>query len=504
MKEEYVLEMRHVSKRFPGVKALDNVTFQLKKQSIHALVGENGAGKSTLMKILSGVHLPDEGDICINGEPIVISNPKDSLTHGISMIYQEMNPVPEMTVAENLFLGHEYVKGPVLNKRRMLQEAKDVLKRCGVDLDPGEKMKHLSVAQVQLVEIVKAVFYDSQVIVMDEPTSAITEREVENLFQIIHRLVADGKSIIYITHKMDEIFKICDTVTVLRDGQFIGSSPISELTREQIITMMVGRELSNLFPKEFAEIGEIALEVRNLCKAGKFQNISFHVRKGEILGIAGLVGAGRTEVMEAIFGVNPPDSGEIIVNGKSVKIRSPIEAINNGLAFSVEDRKLLGLNLQGTVKDNIAIVNLSAYCVAGGVVNEKLLVKSADAQIEALRIKTPSREQLVGNLSGGNQQKIVLAKWLLRQPDILILDEPTRGIDVGAKAEIYTLMCQMAKQGKAIIMISSELPEIIGMSDRVIVLHEGTLTGELSRDKLSQEVILSYAAGYDTDKKTGV
>jgi inositol transport system ATP-binding protein len=378
----------------------------------------------------------------------------------------------------------------------MLREAKKMLEGCGVNLNPNIKMNKLSVAEKQLIEIVKAIFYNSQIVVMDEPTSAITEKEVENLFGIIRKLIQDGKSVIYITHKMDEIFKICDNATVLRDGRLIGSKPIEELDKQQIISMMVGRDLqNNLFTKLDAEIGEVALEVKNLTFKGKFENISFHVKKGEILGVAGLMGAGRSEVMETIFGLRKADSGEIFIHGKKVNIKSPKDAIKNKVAFITEDRKLLGLNLVASVKDNISLVNLSNCCVCGNVIDLKKVRDTVDSQITVLRIKTPSREQIVNNLSGGNQQKVVLAKWLLCEPDILILDEPTRGIDVGAKAEIYRLISTMAQEGKTIIMISSELPEIIGMSDRVIVLHEGQLTGELSRSELDQEKIMTYAAG---------
>lgn len=497
MSEEYVLQMKNISKNFPGVKALDNVSLNLKKQSVHTLVGENGAGKSTLMKILSGMYRPDQGEILINGQQVTISNPRESINLGVSMIYQELNPIPEMTIEENLFMGREYANGPVLDKRRMRKEAKGMLQNLGLHLDPGTKMQELSVAQMQLVEIVKAIFYNSQIVVMDEPTSAITEKEVDNLFQVIDRLIADGKSIIYITHKMDEIFKICDTVTVLRDGALIGSKPLEELDKQKIISMMVGRELDAIFPKVEAKIGDVALEVKNLTRKGEFKNISFDVKKGEILGVAGLMGAGRSEVMETIFGFRKANGGEVFVHGKKVNIKTPKDAIKNKIAFVTEDRKRLGLNLMASVKDNIALANLDKYS-SGSVVNGKKVRDAVDTQIKSLSIKTPSRDQIVDNLSGGNQQKVVLGKWLLSEPDILILDEPTRGIDVGAKAEIHKLMGVMAQAGKAIIMISSELPEIIGMSDRVIVLHEGEITGELSREELDQEKILTYAAGYNT------
>lgn len=502
MSEEYILQMKDISKSFPGVKALDHVNFNLKRQSVHTIVGENGAGKSTLMKILSGMYTPDEGEIIIDGNQVTIQNPKESLQHGISMIYQELNPIPEMTIAENLFMGRELTKGLILDKKSMLIEARKMLEDCGICINPNTKMNKLSVAEMQLIEIVKAIFYNSQIIVMDEPTSALTEKEVENLFRIIAKMVNEGKSIIYITHKMDEIFKICDTATVLRDGRFIGSESIENLDQQKIITMMVGRDLSNhLFTKLETEVGEVSLEVKNLTVNGKFHDISFYVRKGEILGVSGLMGAGRSEVMETIFGLRKADSGDILIHGKKVTIKSPRDAIKNRMAFITEDRKLLGLNLIGTVKDNIALVSLANYCIGGSIVNLKKVRDVADTQINKLRIKTPSREQIVNNLSGGNQQKVVLAKWLLCEPDILILDEPTRGIDVGAKAEIYKLICIMAQQGKSIIMISSEMPEIIGMSDRVIVLHEGELTGELDRSEIDQEKIMAYAAGSITSNK---
>jgi len=501
MSEEYALQMKSISKSFPGVKALDHVNLMLKKKSVHALVGENGAGKSTLMKILTGMYTPDEGEIIVKGKSVTISNAKESLGYGISMIYQELNPVPEMTVRENLFLGRELTKGPMLDIRRMREESKKMLASCNVDLDPNTKMKYLSVAQQQLVEIVKAVFHNSDIIVMDEPTSAITEDEVTHLFEIIRKLIDDGKSIIFITHRLDEIFEICDTMTILRDGQYIDSRPIEGMVKQDIISMMVGRELTNnIYTKYNTKIGEVTLEVKNLTSAdGRFKDISFQARQGEILGVAGLMGAGRSEVMETIFGIRKASGGEVFVHGRKVQIKSAQDAIKNKIAFITEDRKVLGLNLLGSVKDNIALVNLPRYC-SGAVINHSKVRQVVDRQIEALNIKTPSRDQIVNNLSGGNQQKVVLAKWLLCEPDILILDEPTRGIDVGAKAEIYKLISAMAQEGKTVIMISSELPEVIGMSDRIIVLFEGKLTGELNvRDnegaEVSQDNIMSLASG---------
>lgn len=500
--EDYILQMKNVCKYFPGVKALNGVNLNLKKQSVHALCGENGAGKSTLMKVLSGVYRPDEGEIWINGEKVSFNGTKDSFEHGIAMVYQELSPIPEMTIVENMFLGVEKTKGIVLDKKRMVQECKEALAACGVELSPFMKAKDMSTAELQLVEIVKAVWNDAKIIIMDEPTSAITEAEVANLFRIIDNLVKDGKSIIYITHKMDEIFKICDTVTVIRDGKYIGSSPVENITHDEIVSMMVGRELSNIFPKIECNIGDVALEVKGLTRAGEFRDISFKVHKGEILGVAGLMGAGRSETMETIFGFRKKDSGEIYKDGQKIEINSPSDAIKHNIAFVTEDRKRTGLNLEATIKDNIAICNLDEVCQPKGIISSRKMNQAAEKQVKALGIKTPSINQIVNNLSGGNQQKVVLAKWLLTVPDVLIMDEPTRGIDVGAKSEIHKMMGELCKAGKAVIMISSEMPEVMGMSDRIIVLHEGDLTGELKREEFSQERILELAAGI-TNKQEG-
>lgn len=495
MQEQYVLEMENISKRFPGVQALNNASFRVKKGTVHALMGENGAGKSTMMKILGGMYKPDAGTIKLKGKEIELTSPSDSLNHGISMIHQELTSVFHMTIAENIFLGREPTIGNIwVNEKKLNENTKDLLKSLEIPLGPKTMMKDLSIAKMQLVEIAKAISYNSDIIIMDEPTSAITDREVAHLFSIIRSLTKKGVSVIYISHKLDEIFQIADEVTVLRDGEYVGTKNIEDLSRQEIITMMVGRELKHLFPKKEVKIGEEILEVENLSLKGKFNNISFKLRKGEILGISGLMGAGRTEVMECIFGLVKPDSGEIFIHGKKVDINCPEDAKKNKLAFITEDRKLTGLFLPHSVKDNMIAASLDSF-LKGIFISDKKINETCENQKELLRVKTPSLEQKVKNLSGGNQQKVLVAKWLLTDADIMILDEPTRGVDVGAKSEIHSLMGELALAGKAVIMISSELPEILGMSDRIIVMHEGKITGELSREEASQDTIMTYATG---------
>jgi inositol transport system ATP-binding protein len=495
MKVHYALEMENISKSFPGVQALKGVTLKVRKGSVHALMGENGAGKSTLMKILGGLYQPDAGVIRINGREVSFMKPADSLKHGVSMIHQELSSVLEMTVAENIFLGREPLRaGFWVNEKKLNEDTRRLLDSLEIAIDPKTKMKRLSIAQMQLVEIAKAISYNSEILIMDEPTSAITDREVEQLFRMIRSLKEKGVSIIYISHKMDEIFEISDDITVLRDGQWIGTRPASELTKHDLITMMVGRELQDMFPKKAVEIGETVLDVRNLSRRGRFSNVSFTLRRGEILGIAGLMGAGRSEVMETIFGLARPDEGEIRIRGKKVDIRSPRDAKRLGLAFITEDRKLTGLFLPHSVKDNMVAASLHRFS-RNLFMKEREIREACQQQRERLLIKTPNLNQAVKNLSGGNQQKVLFAKWLLTDADILILDEPTRGVDVGAKSEIYGLMSELAASGKAIIMISSELPEILGMSDRILVMHEGKLTGELTREEADQVKIMRYATG---------
>ncbi|GMQ58994.1 sugar ABC transporter ATP-binding protein [Vallitalea sediminicola] len=494
MSSDIILKMKNITKTFPGVKALDNVSLEVKKGTVHGLMGENGAGKSTLMNILIGILQQDTGEIEFKGEKLNIKTTADALNAGISMIHQELSPIPDMTVAENLFLGREPSKWGMVNEKKLYKKTKELLNELGITIDPHKKMRNLSTAYIQLVEIAKAISYNSDLIIMDEPTSAITEREVLQLFNMIKKLTAKGVAVIYITHKMDEVFQITDECTVFRDGQYIGTGLSSELTSGQLISMMVGREVNQIFPKiEVEKFGEVLLEVKNLCHEEYFQDISFNVRAGEILGFAGLMGAGRSEVMETVFGINKSVSGEIYVNGKKVKIKSPKDAIKHGIGLLTEDRKRTGLFLPLSVSDNTIMSDLNTYANNIGIVNEKKVNSACLMQKDNLKIKTPSIAQTINNLSGGNQQKVLIARWLLMNPDILIIDEPTRGIDVGAKSEIHKLMSQLAKQGKAIIMISSELPEVLGMSDRIIVMHEGRITGELARDEANQEEIMKYA-----------
>jgi inositol transport system ATP-binding protein len=493
MDTEYILELEGVTKEFPGVKALDNIHLKVRKGTVHALMGENGAGKSTLMKIIFGIYTPDRGVIRFKGNPIKLHGSKDAIRLGISMIHQELSPVPYMTVAENIFLGRESTKGfGWINRKKMDQEAGELLQSLNINIDPRTKMIDLSIANMQMVEIATAVSHHADLLIMDEPTSAITDKEVERLFAIIESLKKKGVTIIYISHKMDEIFKISDDITVFRDGQCIGTKAAADLTQDTLIQMMVGREIKQVFHKEPADIGEVALSVRNLTRNGKFRDVSFEVRKGEILGIAGLMGSGRTEIIESIFGIVPADAGEIYIKGRKVTIKSPQDAIRYKMGLLTEDRKITGAFLPLSVKDNMIISSIDDFTVKG-YIKGKLANDMCRAFVERLNIKTPSLNQTMLNLSGGNQQKVLLGRWLMNNPDILILDEPTRGIDVGAKAEIHKLMSRLAQTGKAIIMISSELPEVLGMSDRILVMHEGVPKGELEREKASQERIMELA-----------
>jgi inositol transport system ATP-binding protein len=497
--EEYLLEMKNIIKEFPGVKALNDVTLKVRKGTVHALMGENGAGKSTLMKILNGIYHPDSGSVLFKGKEVKIRSPYDAISTGISMIHQELHPILDMKVAENIFLGREPTLGKSswVSVKKMETEAKKLFDRLNIPIDPRSKMRELSISNMQMVEIAKAISYDCELIIMDEPTSAITEREVQNLFKIIHSLKEKGVSIIYITHKMDELFSIADEVTVLRDGEYIDTKSASEITKEELISMMVGRELKHVFPKNVVEIRDVFLSVRGLSKNGVFENISFNVRRGEIFGVAGLMGAGRTEVFESIFGITTPDSGEIIINGKRVEIKSPKDAIQNKISLVTEDRKASGLFLPMSVRDNIAFCSLHRYSIGQWIVDRKMN-DCCSEYVKKLDIKTPGLGQIINFLSGGNQQKAILAKWLLTDPDIFILDEPTRGIDVGAKAEVHKLMSALAAEGKCIILISSELPEVLGMSDRIMVMHEGKVAGIVDRNELgddAQEKILALASG---------
>ncbi len=497
MTQQYLLEMKNITKVFPGVKALDNVELKIKPGTVHSLMGENGAGKSTLMKILIGIHPPTKGTIIYKGKEVVFENTTKALNMGISMIHQELSPVLHRTIMENIWLGREPVKGPLrlVDHKQMYDMTKELLKDLDLDLDPKEKMANLTVAKMQMIEIAKAVSYNSDIVIMDEPTSALTDREVEHLFRIIERLRNQGKAIIYISHKMDEIFRISDEITVLRDGTYIGTYLAEELDTNKLISLMVGRELDEMFPKVECEIGEMRLEVKNLAVEGVFKDVSFAVRKGEILGLAGLVGAGRTEVIETLFGMRNKTSGEVYIDGKKIEIDSPEDAIKNKIALLTEDRRQTGIFPMLSVKDNTVIANINKYVKKSGLLDHKLIKADCEEYKKAIRVKTPNIDQLIQNLSGGNQQKVLVARWLLTDPDILILDEPTRGIDVGAKAEIHSLISDLAGQGKSIIMISSELPEVLGMSDRVMIMFEGRMTGIVDRKDANQEVIMKYATG---------
>jgi len=495
MSENAILQMENISKSFPGVNALNSVNFAVRAGTIHALMGENGAGKSTLMKVLDGIYAPDGGQVTFQNQVVSIDSTHTALKLGISMIHQELSPVPYMTVAENIYLGREPLNAlGLIDMRRLQADTQALLQRLEIDLDPAAVMKDLSVANTQMVEIAKAVSYDASLIIMDEPTSAITEREVAHLFKIIRSLKERGVAIIYITHKMDEVFKIADDVTVLRDGNHIATMPVAELNKERLISLMVGRELTEIFPKDFAEIGEVILSVQNLTRKGLVENVSFEVRRGEIFGIAGLMGAGRTSVIEGIFGVQKIDSGQITIKGKPAHINSPADAIHQGMALLTEDRKLTGIMSSLPVRDNMTVASLPSY-EKRGFLDQKRIEKSINEEKDRLSIKTPSMDQLIKFLSGGNQQKVLVSRWLMTLPDILILDEPTRGIDVGAKAEIHRLMCKLAQEGKAVIMISSELPEILGMSDRILVMCEGKVGGIFERKDATQEAILEAATG---------
>ena len=493
MGEEVLLRMTGVSKAFPGVQALDDVHLDAEAGSVHALMGENGAGKSTLMKVLAGIYRADEGRIELDGQEVHVPDSATALRLGIAMIHQELSPVPAMMVAENIYLGREPVnRFGLVDKRRMIADAQAVFDKWQIDINPRRVMRTLSVAQMQMVEIAKAISTDARLIIMDEPTSAITEREVDHLHRMIRSLRESGVAIIYITHQMDEVFKIADTVTVFRDGKHVATLPAAELDRQKLITLMVGRELTHLLPKEEVAIGEVVMSVRGLTRQGVISDISFELRRGEILGLAGLMGAGRTEVLEAIFGVTKIDSGEISVRGESVTIKSPADAIEAGMGLLTEDRKLTGIMGALSVRDNMTIANLNRFS-PGGILRKRRMEAACVAQRDALAIKTPSLSQLIKNLSGGNQQKVLVSRWLLTLPDILMIDEPTRGIDVGAKSEIHRLMSGLAKEGKAILMVSSEMPEILGMSDRVLVMAGGRITAEFSRAEVTQEKVLEAA-----------
>ncbi|MDK2801344.1 MAG: methyl-galactoside transport system ATP-binding protein [Clostridiales bacterium] len=501
-KNGFLLEMNNITKEFPGVKALDDVTLKVRAGTVHALMGENGAGKSTLMKCLFGIYKQDAGEIILNGKKVDISDSKVALDNGISMIHQELHPVPHRSVMENIWLGRFPTKsyGPLkfVDHKKMYQDTEKLFQDLNMDIKPDIAAGNMSVSKVQLMEIAKAISYNSKVIIMDEPTSSLTENEVEHLFKIIHALKNRGVAIIYISHKMEEILKISDEVTIMRDGKKIGTWPASELTTDMIISRMVGRDLTNRFPERSNKPGEVVLKVEGLTSpfAKSFHDVSFELRKGEILGVGGLVGAQRTELVEALFGLRSIQSGKIFINGREVKIKSPIDAIKHKIALLTEERRVTGIFPVLSVLDNTVIANLGRYIKPYLLLDEKKKKKDAGRSIEKLRVKTPSFKTLIKDLSGGNQQKVLLARWLLTEPEILILDEPTRGIDVGAKYEIYTIIADLAKQGKSIIMISSEMPELMGMSDRIMVMCEGHLSGFVDGKDATEEEIMRLATQF--------
>ena len=488
-----LLSVEGISKSFPGVKALDNVSFEVRPGTVHALCGENGAGKSTLMKIINGIYSPDAGTIRVKGEEVRIKNPIEARAHGIAMIAQELNYVPEMTIAESFFLGRLPMKFGRVDWGYIRSEARRILKEEGLDFSINRRLSTLTVSEIQTLEIVRAVYHSADVLIMDEPTSAIAHKEVEALFAKIRDLIAQGKSIIYISHKMDEVFELADDISVLRDGTVVSSQPSSTITTAQVIAQMVGRDMDHQsYPKEQVAIGDTVFNASGLSSEHQFADIHFDIKAGEIVGLAGLIGAGRSEVIRAVFGLDPLDSGEIEVEGKPVQLTSPKKAIENGVVMLSEDRRLVGIIPQLSIKKNATLASLHQV-IYGGRTHPREEEKLVEQYFSAMNVKAPSTETKISSLSGGNQQKVLLARWLLADPKVMLLDEPTRGIDVGAKFEIYKLMTDLAKQGRGILMISSELPELIGMCDRIYVMSAGRLTAELAPDQYSQETILTYA-----------
>lgn len=489
------IKMKDIYKAFGQNQVLSGVTFELQEGEVHALMGENGAGKSTLMNLLTGLHRLDSGTIEIDGKEMYFSDPKKAEQNGIAFIHQELNIWPEMTVLENLFIGRELSsKLGFLNNKKMKALAKEQLERLGVSISLEKEAGDCSVGQQQMIEIAKALMTDAKVIIMDEPTAALTEREIEKLFGVIRALKKNGVSIVYISHRMEEIFTICDRITVMRDGKTVDTKRIPDTDFHEVVKKMVGRELTERYPERQPNPGRVVLEVKQASKKGVFQNISFTVRSGEIVGISGLMGAGRTELMRAVFGLDPLDSGDIFIEGKKATLKKPSDAVQKGIGFITENRKDEGLVLDTSIRENIALPYLASFSPKGWI-DKKSEQEFVDLLIKRLTIKTESPETHARNLSGGNQQKVVIAKWIGIGPKVLILDEPTRGVDVGAKREIYQLMNELTDRGVAIVMVSSELPEILGMSDRVLVIHEGTLSGELSRNDATQERIMTLATG---------
>lgn len=492
-----LLSMKNVSKTFPGVKALDSANLTVKSHSVHALMGENGAGKSTLLKCLFGIYAKDEGEILFLGQPVNFKTSKEALENGISMVHQELNLVRQRSVMDNLWLGRYPLKnGFFVDHGKMYRETKAIFDELEINVDPREKVANLSVSQMQMIEIAKAFSYNAKIVIMDEPTSSLSEKEVEHLFKIIEKLKNRGCGIIYISHKMDEIFKICDEITILRDGKWVGTEYVKDCTMDKIVSMMVGRELTQRFPPKTNTPKEVILQVENLTAQNQpsIQEVSFELRKGEILGIAGLVGAKRTDIVETIFGVRERKSGTIKLHGKEVANNTALEAINNGFALVTEERRSTGIYANLSIEFNSLISNMKSYISRFGLLSNKKMSSDTQWVIDSMNVKTPSHKTSIGSLSGGNQQKVIIGRWLLTQPEILMLDEPTRGIDIGAKYEIYQLIMQLAQKDKGIIMISSEMPELLGTTDRILVMSNGKVAGIVETAKTSQEEILQLAA----------
>ena len=497
MDENVVLNMQGITKLFPGVRALDRVQLELRRGEVHSLIGENGAGKSTLMKILLGIYTADEGTITYKGKEVRFTSPLEALSNGISMIHQEISLIPTMDVAENIWIGREnnFLVNGFINKKARYKATEELLRQLKIQLDPKAIVKNLSIAQMQLVEIVRSASYNADIIIMDEPTSALTDVEIQMLYQIIRDLSQKGVSIIFISHKLEEIFEVCDRVTVFRDGHYIDTKNRDDIDMDGLIGMIVGRQLDDLYPKEEANIGEVVFEVKNYCQPGVFQNVNFQVRAGEILGIAGLMGAGRTEIMRAVFGIDPHHSGELYMRGKQIQIRRPKDAVHHGLGMVTEDRLRMGSIYALSVMANTTLARFYAICNKLGFYSPKAELNIFNEIKDTLSVKCSSPKQLISQLSGGNQQKVIIGRWLLTNPQVLILDEPTRGIDVGSKSEIHRLISRLAQKGMAIIMISSEMPEILGMSDRVLVVRHGKIVYEVDRKDATQESLITHAFG---------
>ena len=498
MEHPVLLEMRGISKTFPGVKALDNVNLTVRAGTVHALMGENGAGKSTLMKCLFGIYNKDSGDITLDGKPVDFKSSKEALENGVAMVHQELNQALTRTVQDNLWLGrYPKVGGIMVSERIMAARTKEIFDTLEVSVNPKAIMSTLPVSQRQMVEIAKAVSYDSKIIVFDEPTSSLTETEVEHLFRIIDMLKSKGCGIIYISHKMDEILRISDEVTIMRDGTWVATRPAGELTMNEIIRLMVGRELTNRFPPKTNTPGEVILDVSHISgKYTRLKDASFQLRKGEVLGIAGLDGSGRTEVLENLFGAMTREGGTITLHGKQIRNRTPRESIKNGFALLTEERRATGIFGIRDIRENTVISSLKDYLIGGICLSDKQMAEKTEWSINAMHIKTPSQKTQIRSLSGGNQQKVIIGRWLLTKPEVLLLDEPTRGIDVGAKYEIYQLIIDLANEGKGVIMVSSEMPELLGVCDRIIVMSGGQVAGEVDAQNTSQEEILTLAAKY--------